>query len=209
MAHCCQVRHVSCSQQQIVLACVLAVEACRQQWRCADGHTTCSAWGTRWQFRAVLALPAAAARDHAFVRPNALSTTVLLLLLHGFFPPIPPPPQPPQKPGVYSESNFLLVHCTCAARCNAKAAPQCFGLEEWVQAHGGLQEALPDSDGELEQMLRREVQVLLDGDVAGRQVRVWFSLSWGSAALHQGLGQVCIPRMCVSLAMLHVGSTQV
>jgi hypothetical protein len=138
---------------------------------------------------------------------------MFLLLPHAPFPAhFPSLPNCRKTTGVYSESNFLMVHCTCAARCSARVAPQCYGLEEWVQTHAGLQEALPDSDDALEQVLRREVQVLLDGHVGGRKVRVGLGVvalrcALG-AALHQGSGQyraslaILAPRVCNSMCVL-------
>lgn len=122
MAHCCQVRHVSCSQQQSVLACLLADETCRQQRRCADGHSSCSAWGARWQFRAVLAHPQHQQHPAAMllcVQPHSARFCLLLLLLHGVFPPISPHKTPQKQACTASPTS-----CLCTAPALRDAGPR-------------------------------------------------------------------------------------
>lgn len=74
--------------------------------------------------------------------------------------------------GVYSaEANFMLVRCTCAASCAGQAAPQCFGLEEWLSLHGGYGPLPKDDDDAVERIVRENVQVLPEGP-GGPEVRL-------------------------------------
>jgi hypothetical protein len=82
--------------------------------------------------------------------------------------------------GITCKSNMLSVWCRCDAACAHKAAPQLFGLEEWMEHHAGGPEVPAaagggdgDSDGDdaaAEAVVRAAVAASTQPDTPPEQV---------------------------------------